>query len=199
MSENDESASAHARAGELLAQVLGDDELAESVGPHLTCAETDNLASALLLLEQPQAARVLIAGHAGTDEGGDDHSPVVENETLMDLARKHVRYLAATLGVRVLDELNVPDDLSTEQPPNSVHATAADVTEGDWVQVWGFTAEDPWPTGQASFHQGTVVELDVYDGVAPYGASPVKFHFEDGRSVYAITGDAVAYIVREQA
>lgn len=61
------------KAGDLLAQVLGDGMTASDAGRHFTCGEADLMAIALLLLGQHQAAVTWITGHAEGDDCGDTH------------------------------------------------------------------------------------------------------------------------------
>lgn len=64
-----------AKAGELLGAVLGEPYCAMDNGPHFSCGEIDSMVSALLLLDQRQAAATWLIGHAdGEDEDeGDSH------------------------------------------------------------------------------------------------------------------------------
>lgn len=82
-------------ASDLLAEVFGDGMLAMHVGPTLTCSEADKIASALILLDQREAAATLIAGHAIEDDEGDSH--VFGDEDAEDAARAYTDTLARSL------------------------------------------------------------------------------------------------------
>ena len=60
-------------AGKKLAAALGSVEVGYEVGRHCTCGEADDIAGALRLLDQPDAAAAWLKGHGEADEPGDTH------------------------------------------------------------------------------------------------------------------------------
>lgn len=191
-------------AGELLAGVLGDGMTASMEGSGFTCSEADDIATALLLLGQPAAARSWLEGHAEGDDGPDDQHTLGEGETnVEEMIRSHVRMLASTHGIALTDELNVPDDLSDEPPANSIRTGANEIEVGQYVKVWAYTSADPWPLGRAGFHEGVVTK--VYSSLGEYqkatdedvsSVPTLHITFADGTFLSAVEY-AVTYIVRE--
>lgn len=62
------------RAGELLSEVLGEPYCAMDNAPRFTCSEIDSMVSALLLLDQKEAAATWLIGHAESEDEGEDDS-----------------------------------------------------------------------------------------------------------------------------
>lgn len=191
-------------AGKLLAEVLGDGMTASNEGGGFTCREADNLATALILLGQPEAARTWLEGHAEGDTDPEDEHTVAEGEgTVEEMVKSHVRMLASTHGVGLHDELNVPDDLSDEPPANSVRTGANSIQEGQHVKVWAYISSDPWPVGRAGFHEGVVTM--VFDSAPEFrkgtdedisGVPTINITFADGTQLHAVPY-AVTYIVQD--
>ena len=61
------------RALDGLAEVFGDPDAAEEVGPHVTCDEADRIAWALVASRHADAAVVWLDKHAATDTDEDRH------------------------------------------------------------------------------------------------------------------------------
>lgn len=190
-------------AGELLAGVLGDSMTASNEGGGFSCREADDIATALLLLGQPEAARSWLLGHAEGDDLEDVHVVEDGEEDVEHMIASHVRMLAATHGIGLDDELTVPNDLANEPPANSVRTGANKIEVGQHVKVWAFTEDDPWPTGRAGFHEGVVTK--VFSSLAEYqktssedigGVPTTHITFADGTQLHAIHY-AVTYIVNE--
>lgn len=181
-------------AGELLAEVLGDGMTAVGAGGHFTCSEADKIATALLLLGHPAAARMWLEGHAEGDDDPDDQHVPEEGETTATVATSHVRMLAGTHGIALHDELNVPDDLRNEPPTNSVRTVARNIVEGQRVKVWGYRDDDPWPRGKSGFHEG-VVEVIEFQPMVSHGVPAVHIKLaKDDLWLHAVA-EAVTYIV----
>lgn len=192
------------QAGELLAEVLGDGMTAGMEGGGFTCSEADKIATALLLLGQPGAARSWLRGHAEGDTDPDDEHRVEEGEVDTEsMIASHVQMLASTHGIVLHDELDVPDDLADEPPANSRRTGAHEIEVGQHVKVWAFTSADPWPMGRAGFHEGVVTQ--VYSSLGEYqkatdeevsGVPTLHITFADGTILTAVHY-AVTYIVNE--
>ncbi len=182
-------------AGKLLAEVFGDDMLAQMQGGNFTCSEADNIATALIMLGQPDAAATWLEGHSLGDDSDEDSHHLGDGDDAEELARSHVKMLAATNGLAIDQWLEVPDDLTNEPPANSVRTSAENVQEGQRIKVWAYTDDDPWPGGRAGFHEGRVEVVETQPMV-PDGTPAVHIKFTDGRWVHAIRY-AVTHIVRE--
>jgi hypothetical protein len=76
------------RAKDLIAGVMDDPMWCHQVGPTLACSEVDALAAALLLLDLPQPAALLIDGHADVSEEPEDSHWDVANT--LDQAERSV-------------------------------------------------------------------------------------------------------------
>ncbi len=112
-------------AGQLLASVFGDQMQAGMNGGHFTCGEAENIAAALLLLNQADAARTWLAGHAmGDDDPDDQHT--LQNEGDSDEAERLAALRIAELGA----ELGL-----TGYAPSTA-----------WVHVDGTRCADPGPS-----------------------------------------------------
>lgn len=199
--------------GELLASVFGDDMTAIQQAGGFTCGEADNIATALLLCDQPAAARMWLFGHVLNDtdgphgeEGDEDYEEgdvhwvedTSDQDAVEEMAKSHVRYLAAVNGVALTDELDVPDDLANEPPLNSVRTGASNIRPQQHIKVWAFTVEDPWPEGTAGWQWGTVAEVeDMADELGIEHDIPrLLITFTNGQKVVAVR-TAVTYIVQE--
>lgn len=193
-------------AGTLLAGVLGDGMTASNQGGGFTCREADDIATALILLGQPAAARSWLEGHAEGDTDPEDQHRVDEEHgetSVEEMIASHVRMLASTHGIALHDELNVPDDLSDEPPANSIRTGAHAIEVGQHVKVWAYTSADPWPMGRAGFHEGVVTKvyssLGEYQKATDEDVSGVPTHhitFADG-SILTAVHYAVTYIVQD--
>jgi len=78
------------RPAELLASVLGDPWVANHVAGKFSCAEADDIARALVLLGQPDAAYTFIDGHATGDDDSDDSHQWPDDADSLNRATEYV-------------------------------------------------------------------------------------------------------------